>query len=153
MCSWLKTHSEAIQAGAAIVGVCVATVGFGVTIWQLINANTALRASNAYTIQRDARDLLNEIAPNIRRLERGSIPEDEMDRVLFSAWKMLNFYVSVYRQVQAGGLSSEFSGSYRTDFCDWIKKPSSISAWEKMKSEKMLGQTHVAMRESWCAKN
>lgn len=151
--SWLKDHSDAIQSAAAIVGVVVAIVGFGLTIWQLVDTNAALRASNTYDIQRDARDLVDDIQENglVQQFANGTLAEDKKEKAMFDVWRMYNFYLGVFRQVQAGGVSEGFAQSFGEDFCQRVRHPKFDEAWEEMAEQKRISAAHVKMREVWCA--
>ncbi|QDC01731.1 hypothetical protein [Mesorhizobium sp. 8] len=152
MCCGLKTHSDAIQAACAILGVIIGATGFWFTIDQLQSASTALKAANAYTIQHDARELVAKVAPNIQKLDSGNLNAAEKRDVLIDFWQMLNFYLSVYRQARADGISPEFEAAFRADFCDWISVPTRAAAWDELRDGNKISDRHVAMREAWCAK-
>ena len=150
---WLKDNAEPVGAGAAIVGVVVGVVGFWATWHQLTNATVALQAANGYAIQKDARELVDGMSTDenfVAALNNGPAPEkaDAFDRKL---WKMFNFYLSVYRQGVAEGLSSKFVAAFSDDFCRFIRRPVVSREWDKMQQNQMLGINHVEMRENWCS--
>jgi hypothetical protein len=63
---------------------------------------------------------------------------------------MQNFYLSVYRQSLARGLSDEFVSAFVIDFCDFQKQSFVSGAWEKMMAEGKLSSSHQEMRAEWC---
>lgn len=152
MRAWLKTNSEAIGSFAAIAGLIVSVLGFGLTIWQLSETSEALRASNTYNIQKDARELINEVAArkNVVALIAGNASEDVRTAALDDIWKMLNFYLSVYRQAEAGGISSEISKSFGKDFCQFISRKNIPEAWDEMDKSIKIDQNHKTMKDKWC---
>jgi hypothetical protein len=58
---FLREEEKAIVAAAAILSVVVGLFGFGMTIQQLRRAETTLRASNTYQVQKDGRELLQDV--------------------------------------------------------------------------------------------
>lgn len=151
---WLRTNVDPVTSLAAIVGVAVSIIGFGATIYQLSSTATALRATNTYQIQKDGReldDVLQKDAAYLAVKQNKATPEQQV-AAEYSVWKSLNFYLSVFRQVDAGGVSSEFSDSLAKDFCDFVKVPAVDNAWKDMMKNNNIGEPHKVMREKWCEK-
>lgn len=148
--AWLKDNSDAVQAVAAVAGVVVAAIGFFVAYWQLSSTSAALKASNTYTIQHDARELAGQVQKSVKALAAGSLSADEREAALVDLWKMFNFYLAVYRQDDVGGIGKKFAKSFRQDFCDTIKSPTIAAAWEELLARKSLGSDHIEMKETWC---
>ncbi|WP_162256733.1 hypothetical protein [Mesorhizobium sp. Root695] len=146
----MTTNSAAIQSGAAIAGVLVGIFGFGATICQLSATKNALQASNTYTIQHDARELITAINPNIRKIRAGTVAPEEKDAALVDVWKMLNFYLSVYRQSVSGGIKPDFSQAFADDFCSTISNKGMAAAWDQLKAEDRISDKHEKMKEGWC---
>jgi hypothetical protein len=65
---WAKMHADEITPATAVIGLAVGVVGFGFTIWQLHLTQTALKATNTYSIQKDAREIAARLQndPNVR---------------------------------------------------------------------------------------
>jgi hypothetical protein len=147
---WWNDNAGAMQAFAAIAGVIVALIGFCFALYQLSATTDALQASNAYTIQRDARQIAGEFLQSVKKLESEQTSPDEYQQALVELWKMFNFYLAVYRQAQAGGIGSDFAESFSKDFCDTIKRQSVAAAWDELKKRNSLNDQHDKMRETWC---
>lgn len=150
---WLKDHSDAIGSLAAIAGVIIGIVGFWFTITQLSATERTLRASNSYQIQSDARELVGEIVllPIVKRAFDGeelSLPELQIFRE--ALWRMHNFYLSVYRQDRAQGLSQDFVTAFTADFCAFVSIEIVANQWDEMLNSNMLSQQHNLMRSTWC---
>ncbi|RWP11020.1 hypothetical protein [Mesorhizobium sp.] len=152
MCKWLKTNSDAIQAGSAIVGVAVTIIGFGLTIYQLSSANHSLQASNTYTIQHDAREIISGIISrgNLRPLLMNTLPAEKKEDAKTDLWQMLNFYLSVFRQLRAGGINEKIGAAFATDFCDLLDKIPVTTAWDELRTEKRITEDYEEMRRTWC---
>jgi hypothetical protein len=148
--NWLGENAGAVQAIAAVAGVGVAVFGFYIAWCQLSATTNALQASNAYTIQRDARQIAGEFLKSVKKLESEQTSPDEHQQALVELWKMFNFYLAVYRQAQAGGIGSNFAESFGKDFCDTIKRQSVAAAWDELKKRNSLNDQHIKMRETWC---
>ncbi|RVB64856.1 hypothetical protein, partial [Mesorhizobium sp. M7A.F.Ca.CA.002.03.2.1] len=151
MCKWLKTNSDAIQAGSAILGVAVAVIGFWLTIYQLSSANHSLQASNTYTIQHDAREIISEIISrgNVRPLIMGTLPAGKKEEAKTDLWQMLNFYLSVFRQLHAGGINQKIGAAFGKDFCDLLDKAPVATAWDELLKEKRITDDYEEMRRTW----
>lgn len=149
----LRDYKDEIASAGAIIGVLVGVFGFWFTIDQLKSNERTLKAANAYEIQRDARALVDEISQDakLQKLIRGeSLSELEVSDVRKLLWKMNNFYLSVFRQVEAGGVADGFKSSYRRDFCSFVKIPSIERQWLEMRKTGMVADGHAGMREAWC---
>jgi hypothetical protein len=149
---WLKTRKDEITAGVAILAVLVNILGFWFTISQLSRATSTLQATNTYQVQKDARDVLEKILaePEFGDAIRGKISADNESMVAQNLWIMFNFYLSVFRQAEANGLSPEFISSFKKDFCRFLEYPTVSAEWEKLSSEQRLGPSHEKMRREWC---
>lgn len=150
--TWLKDHVDAITSGAAILGVIVGAVGFWVTWYQLSATTAALKASNTYTIQSDARELLDTLEQRnfVRALIDGKLKAEDEPNARFDLWKMFNFYLSVYRQSKADGITDEFRQSFIRDFCGFLARPPVDMQWKNMAAEKRLSDEQIKMRGDWC---
>ena len=149
----LRDRKDEIGSISAIVGVLIGFFGFFLTIQQLKSSGRTLQATNAYEIQKDARALIDEVSRDdlVQQAMSGK-PLGAVDTVKLQGmlWKMQNFYLSVFRQKAAGGISTDFSSSFAADFCDFIKNPRISSDWDLMLKSGMLTKNHVKMREDWC---
>jgi hypothetical protein len=149
----LKKYNDEIGSATAILGLFVGVVGFGLTIFQLSDTKRALQASNAYQIQRDARDLIDEITSSTvvqRFLNGDSLTDVESSELKRNFWKMNNFYLAVFRQGQSGGLPTDFAAMFGSDFCSFSQGKKVQELWQEMLSEKMIGKAHTDMLEVWC---
>jgi len=149
---WLGTNSDEIGAVGAVVGVLVGIIGFGATWYQLSSTSTALRAANGYSIQKDAREMIDKLYADsdfIASLAAGQVkgPPEAFEKNL---WIMFNFYLSVYRQDVADGLSDNLAGAYARDFCKFLGNSLVATRWSEMEKEKKIGADHDAMRQKWC---
>ena len=152
--NWLKDNADQAQALGALAGILVSVIGFGAAYVQLRSANTALQASNAYSIQKDGRELLDIVQQNgfVRDLVDGKLKPEDQQKAKFDVWKMFNFYLSVYRQSEAGGVSDEFRDSFKRDFCGFVELVPVEVEWKAMLDDKSVGTGHAKMREDWCGK-
>ena len=149
---WFTCRKDEIAGIAAIGGILIGLVGFGLTICQLQRANQTLQASNTYQVQKDARAILDEIKKNKKFLSaiNNGISTENQESFLDSLWIMLNFYLSVYRQSEIEGLSPSFVDSFRRDFCQFINLKSVGEGWDKLKTDNRLANAHDEMRRKWC---
>lgn len=153
LCRNLKKFSEEIGSLAAIIGVCVGIIGFGFTIFQIKSANNTLQATNAYQIQKDARELAAEVSRDeilLKALNGAKLNDAESNSLQKTIWKMNNFYLSVFRQSSARGISREFSSAFARDFCDFHKRKIIAESWVAMRNVGMVSQDHQNMKEIWC---
>ncbi|MDG3041616.1 hypothetical protein [Roseicyclus marinus] len=153
MLNFLKKHSEEISAAAALLGVVIASLGFAITIHQLSLTERALRASNAYQIQSDARDLAQEMLlfTELRAAIRGEGAERELlPRMREALWRQHNFFLSVFRQSEARGLTTTVSDAFQRDFCGFVAREFVALQWEVMVRQEMLTEDHMEMRREWC---
>ena len=149
----LKKHSAEIGSAAAIIGLLVAILGFCITIWQLQETRRTLQASNAYEIQRDARALIDSIVAEgeLQKLLKGEeLSAASKEKVKESLWQMNNFYLSIFRQGEAGGIPDDFVTSFSSDFCSFTNGKAINKLWDEMLKENAIGKSHMKMREGWC---
>jgi hypothetical protein len=155
------TLHEKITASAAIIAILVGIGGFIATVCQLsrardqlIKTEQTLRASNTYQVQKDARDLLLNRLVNDEELRNAiastTVPLEIKQEIRSKLWLMFNFYLSVYRQAQAGGLSEQFVTSFKQDFCEFLKKPLVDATWNKELQSGQLSVNYADMRKTWC---
>ncbi|MBO6719600.1 MAG: hypothetical protein JJ913_16715 [Rhizobiaceae bacterium] len=153
MANLLKARSDEIGSLASILGVLIGIVGFSFTWYQLYATERTLRSANTYQIQSDARTLIEEIY-SIDSVKNYIIsgegkPEDSI--VSYKIWQMLNFYLSVFRQEQSKGITSEFADSFKKDFCLFVDRKSISSLWKIMIENEQISEDHEEMRGYWCA--
>jgi len=152
MIKLLKKYSDEIGSAAAIFGVAVGVVGFWLTICQLKRTEETLRAANTYAVQQDARDIVDALISDeiFAAFVGGTGDPADKDRAIKKLWKMQNFYLSVYRQSKAGGLSESFTNSFRNDFCNFVVRPPVAAAWADMTAAGQLSKDNDSMRGDWC---
>jgi hypothetical protein len=149
---WLATYKDQIGSLAAIIGVMIGFVGFTLTVWQIHETATALRAGNSYTIEDNARQLINQIENRgyVRKLISNTLPADQRTGADYDLWRMFNFYLAVYRQAKAGGVGREFKQDFRADFCGFLKWKAVSDEWDVFVKQNRLSDQNVAMRGAWC---
>lgn len=142
--NFLQSHADGLM-------VIVTVLGFILTICQLREASTALKAGNSYEVQKDAREFLSEILKDtaFRDVLASKAPHDAHS--LENLWLMLNFWRSIHRQETAGGLLDEYVNSVHDDFCDFMKRQAVEEGWNKLLADKRIGEGHVQMRKAWCS--
>ena len=146
----LLRNNETVAVYTAIAALVIGLGGFTLTLTQLANANRALKASNAYQIQRDARQLL-ELHLNDDTYKRTLFGQRQIDETFRNQiWVNMNFYLSVFRQHRMGGLTDEFANSYKTDFCQFLRFPKVIKIWDCFVKEQKIAEPHEKMRTTWC---
>src|SRR3954467_1752030 len=152
LAQWLRTRKDEITAAAALLGVLIGVIGFGMTWHQLSLTTGTLQASNGYQIQKDARELIENLLakPEFRNAVHDGITPANEQMALDNLWRMFNFYLSVYRQAEAGGLAKEFVASYKDDFCGFIKNKGAEEGWTKLKAAGRIAQPQETMRKRWC---
>jgi hypothetical protein len=151
--SFLKKHSDEIGSLAAIFGVLIGLVGFSMTIYQLWSTDRTLQATNSYQIQKDAREIISDISQDGLLSEALSgvvLDEQKQELLQRKLWRMSNFYLSVFRQHEAGGINGEFSEAFQSDFCQFVGSSLVSAEWKKMLSSNMISESHQNMRETWC---
>ena len=149
---WLRARKDEIGAGTAILGLIIGLGGFSFTIWQLSRTTATLQAANTYQVQKDAREVLENILTNPKFAEtiRGNVAPQDKSMVEQNLWIMFNFYLSVFRQSESNGLSPEFVSSFKSDFCNFLQYPTVSEGWKQLSTEKRLGAGHDQMRKEWC---
>jgi hypothetical protein len=149
---FLREEEKAIVTAAAILSVVVGLFGFGMTIQQLRRAETTLRASNTYQVQKDGRELLQDVNKEASfQAFMESAGETDFDYpTSYNFWRVYNFYLVVYRQAKAGGLSKDFVRSYRVDFCGFVRRQAPARGWTELLAKNRIENQHVAMRRDWC---
>ena len=149
----MKGWKDEITTATAIIGVVVGIIGFTLTIIQLYRTQNALRAANTYQIQKDARDILeNDLLKDasFRDALNGSVKPGQQQEFDDKFWLLMNFYLSIYRQTQAGGVSPEFSTSMERDFCNFVKREAVATEWKRLAGDGRLAPEHKEMRKEWC---
>jgi len=148
---WLKTRKDEITASTALLGLVVGVTGFSLTLWQLNRTTTTLQAANTYQVQKDARDALEHYLadPQFSEALKGNYNTENEPTVANKLWLMFNFYLSVFRQSEAGGLSPGFASSFQADFCRFIKLPIVSEEWKKQLNQNRLTAIGAARARRW----
>ena len=148
---------DVISGLGTILGVLIGIVGFGTTIYQLSDAKSVLRASNAYNIQRDARDLVkslqdhNDFRDYVMSFDtRKKYDAPVIERAELQTGRLVNFYLSVFRQAKADGISKDFQTAFAKDFCDTLQSKPIGDYWNKKVNAGTFGAEHGEMRNAWC---
>jgi hypothetical protein len=146
-----ELRSQPIMAGGTALLALVACFGFLATIYQLRETTAALKASTAYEIQKDARELIQGLRshPDFMALYQGGQPKDRK-QALLDVWLMINFHLSVFEQSQSGGLSADFSKAFAADFCGYLKRKPIAEAWDELVLGGEITEPQKKMRDVWC---
>lgn len=149
----LGKHSNSITSVTSILAIPIAIIGFWATWEQISETKDALRAGNSYQIQKDGRELINEInaSGGLFLFIEGDPSEEVRKKAKIDTWNMINFYLSVYRQVKSDGLNEEFKKQYIFDFCNFIGNLKIQSLLVDLKQRNSIGQRFEAMKGEWCA--
>src|SRR5262245_50792729 len=98
MANFFTTWTDVISGIGTGTGLLIGVCGFALTTCQLSEAKRVLRASNTYTIQRDARDLINSLTENEAFGHyvwgfnpTGKYDADEVRRAEVQIGRMVNF--------------------------------------------------------------
>jgi len=165
---WCTTNKDAIAAaGVAVttVGFLATAIGLGMTVCQIKSTRNTLQATNAYQIQKDARELASKLraedldakdAPSLKLGEymRGYVP-DKFDKYDPAAApqiaQVFNFYLAVYRQSKNAGVTKQFAQAFGTDFCGLYNLPGIRHYWNaRVKSAAPPSQEMQEMKNAWC---
>lgn len=153
MWTWVSKKADSIVALSTVVGLFVSVAGFGLTFWQLRQTTLQLQYSNEYSIRKDLRELIQEIAPKLR-LECLAVPTDCDERQTMDTMQSLgllfNFHQSVYRQSKASGISPAFKAQMADDFCQSFDRSEVSRFWETQVSAGHYKDERIAMRSEWC---
>jgi hypothetical protein len=104
---FFSTHKDTIAGLSFGAGL----IGLSFTIYQIGKTNSTLQATNGYTIQKDAREMIatlrEEPAFNdyvLRFDPNKQYSSDVINEANRSIALLINFYLSVFRQYKAGGI-------------------------------------------------
>ena len=167
--AWCTRHKDTISAfgvAVATVGFIVAGVGLTFTAIQVETTGKTLQATNAYQIQKDARDLAGNLSgesldavgatPIKLREYLSEYTPDSFSKYDKSAAPKLaeifNFYLAVYRQYENSGIAPQFASAFGRDFCDFFKLPGATHYWQ-LRSESNDPPDHEmqGMKNAWCS--
>lgn len=150
---FISREADAVAALAAIVGVVVTVLGFGLTWYQLQKTTDQLQSSNEYEIRRDLRELVSEMAKTAKmeclraelKCEAAELkPLNQQLGLLF------NFFHSVYRQTKASGVSRTFEDQMSEDFCLWFSSSYVVDFWDRQVLLGYYKAERIEMRRIWC---
>lgn len=150
--AFLKKYADEIVAASSVMGVVVGVFGFAIAFYQLSATQNAIRAANAYELQRDSRELLTLLTDNksFDEFVRGANEAPLTPEIERSLWLAFNFYQSVFRQHKSGGLPEIFANSFKADFCGFVRVKNVDRAWVDMKNRFQISDQHQGMRDEWC---
>lgn len=147
MLAWAQRWAPVINAVSA-AGTALAAIAAAIALWLswgqlketqrgLELTNKSLRATTAYQVQKDGRELLS-----------GLVAETDVFNALFGATgtkvspeealrlkaqlrtlQAINFYASVYNQRQSGTVDDELWQSFEAEFCEFLKNPQPRLLW------------------------
>lgn len=146
--AFFTDYKDTISGLAFVAGL----IGLGFTIYQIHNTNETLQATNAYSIQKDARELVTALQ-NDKAFRQYVLENDPnaSPAVIADAQRdigrLLNFYLSVYRQYRASGISTLLAESFARDFCGVMKNPIIAEYWKARLAE----STELKeLKNAWC---
>jgi hypothetical protein len=149
--AFVQKHKDTFS----VLGFVLGLVGLFVTIYQIGNANAVLQATNAYTIQKDARELSASLQDDQQFRDyvlnfdsaKQYHPELIADAQR-SIGRLMNFYLGTFRQYKAGGIPKDIAASFGKDFCQVLQNKIIADYW----------QNHLAyhaelqeMKNGWCS--
>jgi hypothetical protein len=153
---WFKNNSDAVTGLTSFGALVIAIVGFGLTIHELRQAQIALKAGNMYTIQKDARELIQRMMENPSFFDfiRNHDPKkkytqktkDEANRCL---GVIFNFYLAVFRQYETKGISTAFAQSMGSDFLKFFSIGPVQAYYNRQREAKAYDDEHQRMVELW----
>lgn len=139
----------------AVVGFIVGIAGFILTYRQFVNTIITLQATNAYAIQKDARDLSLALQsdPSYRDYVLEHIPNKQYSEAVRAdahrgIGRALNFYLGVFRQYEAGGISKKMADSFGRDFCGTMKSQTTLA--EYWTQNLASNPDYERMGHAWC---
>jgi hypothetical protein len=166
--AWCTRHKDTIAAFGVIVaavGFFATGVGLGLTVDQLKTTRNTLQATNAYQIQKDARELAGKLsdesvdAPGTASIKLGDYlgeyGSDKFGKYDQSAApriaQIFNFYLAVYRQYKNSGVTPKFAAAFGRDFCNLFKLPGVTHYWDlRIQSKNPPGSEMQEMTNAWC---
>jgi hypothetical protein len=129
-------------------------IGLAFTVSQIHNTNLTLQATNAYAIQKDARELALSLQGNeafrdyvMQYNAQKKYTPDTIADAHRNVGRLLNFYLSVYRQYKAGGISTSLEKSFAKDFCDTLRNPIVGEYWQTSLAN---NPEHAELKDAWC---
>jgi hypothetical protein len=154
----IKWGFSVIKDNIAVLGFAVGILGFILTFNQFVNTINTLQATNAYAIQKDARDLALALQndPSYKDYVLDHNPNKEYsDAVRADAYRAVgrffNFYLSVFRQYEVGGISQKMADSFGRDFCGTMKsQKTQATLVEFWRLNLASNPDYERMRHAWC---
>ncbi len=156
MWDWFTANADAVTGVASFAGVLIAIIGFAFTIYELRQAQTALKASNTYAIQKDAREMAIETLKDTefddfvlkhdktKKYTPTTIAAaDQRMRIIF------NFYLSVFRQSRSKGISKRFAKSLGHDFSSFMLNEAVRAHYDKQVEAKVYDEEYIEMVNHW----
>jgi hypothetical protein len=155
----VKNNADAIAAISASIGVLVSAFGFALTYSQLKHTQHALRATNTYAIQKDARELMANVindAGVIEYIQSGNVqitskkPSQSLIRKAERHMGLIfQFYLSVYRQCISDGVTESLALSMASDFRDFMANKMATQYFQQQKLRGVYGDEHTKMVHYW----
>jgi hypothetical protein len=150
---FFSDHKDTIGGLAFIGGV----VGISATLVQISNTNTTLQATNAYAIQKDARELTIALQNDVSFRDyvlRNEPNKPYAPELILDAkrgiGRLINFYLSVFRQYNAGGIAKGIAKSFGNDFCGTLRIKIVEDYWNSQIAAGVFTSEHAEMKNAWC---
>jgi len=154
--SWVGKSPDETMTTAAVLTLIVSIVGFAFAIVQLNKTQRALRASNTYAIQKDGRDLVDALRKDdafrsyvLEHEVSKKYDEPQIRTAKQSMALVFNFYLSVFRQMKAGGISKSLAGSMGKDFADFYRNAIVKEFYRERAERGSYGKEHAEMVRLW----
>lgn len=165
-CTDNKDTISAVGVAIAAVGFVATTIALALTSCQIRESRVVLQSTNAYQIQKDARELVETLLEQTIALNKtdsikfkdylASSSQDTIRKyeqeAVHAIGQMFNFYLSVYRQSKNKGISPDFAKAFAADFCQVYKTPSVQNYWMgRVQSRNPPSKSLQEMRNDWCS--
>lgn len=158
--AWAAVNRDDITTISALVGgvgIVVAIIALLFTYFQLRGTKKALQAGNTYEIQRGAREIMARLYSdndfNAYVFDRNSDQVIETDRKIRAALNQIglvfHFYLSVYRQALARGVTKTLIHSMGKDFTLFLENAKVRSFYEAKRVAGVYDKEYEQMVVYW----
>lgn len=152
---WFARNTGTVEAIAAVAGVGVSFGGFVLVICQLWQTQKALKAGNTYEIQRDARSMMPSVwDEDLQRFMREYTKPEQFEteqgkQAGRKIAKFIQFYLSVYRQYRARGITKALANSMARDFRSFFSHQAVKDYFERQRGDGAYTEEHAEMVNAW----
>jgi hypothetical protein len=132
MWQWLKGNSDPVIAVATSLQV-IAIICGAILVWltkvQIEEAHSALTANTELQFQRDGRELIGSLKPEIASYIYDGKPLTNEREGQLKITQILSYYASVSRQYSKGVIDSTFWESTKRELCFFLNHDHVKSVW------------------------